>query len=278
MGTERSPNRPRTPTGDVGVGRVTEISDIDAAVRATAASIVLPHYRRGRPNAPIDQVVERELSERLQAILPDSTVIGEESWATTSTSVCGIRARAGSLWLVDPIDGSHNFLEGNGPFVMMVALLVDGGTRLALIHDPLAGTSASAVAGNGATIAGRAASVDRSISATSELTGLVPLQYLPKALNTRVRRGLGEIGKARSGHRCVGREYLDLLDGSQDFAMFWNIQPWDHAPGQLLAQESGLVSHCFDGSPFRDPFTDQRGLIVARTETVSEQVRSVLLD
>lgn len=277
MEAERPPHGDRMrPRAGSAPSRVSA-DEVDAIMRNTAESTVLPRYRPGQSNDLVDADVEHELSERLKEAVPGSLALGEEEVAAGHGSFAGAPTREGYTWVIDPIDGSRNFAAGRGPFVMMVVLLVDGRTALSVIHDPLAGVSAVAEPGCGAVVGGRPAIIDRRASPTAALVGLVPLQYFPQPMTDRVRRRTKRIREARPGHRCVGREYLDLLNGEQDFAMFWQTKPWDHLAGQLLAREVGFASRRFDGSHF-EPFDGGRGLLVARTEAVFDQVRSALLD
>lgn len=255
---------------------VISASSVDAVFREVAASMILPHYRVGQPNERIDTDVEEKLSARLMAILPGSSVVGEEGETATHTLTTSIADRPDPQWVIDPIDGSRNFVAGDGPFVMMAALVVDGLTRLSVIHDPLGGASAVAERDGGTMIDGHPPEINRGVSTAGDLVGLVPLQYLPDVLKSRARRGVERIGRVLPGHHCVGREYWDLLMGRQDFAMFWQLRPWDHMPGQLLVREAGMVARRFDGSVF-DHFDGTRGLVVARTEQVFAQVQAALL-
>src|SRR3546814_14247506 len=73
----------------------------------------------------------------------DLAIAGDEA-------LLAAQASAGSVWIVDPVDGTANFAAGRTPFTVVVAYLLDGTTRVGWIHDPCANTTTTAAAGEGA--------------------------------------------------------------------------------------------------------------------------------
>jgi len=253
------------------------LAQVEDIVRDVVATMIMSRYRAGAVNPTIDPEIEVELSSRLIELLPGSAAFGEE--AVHAGHVRGPNDQpetSGTVWVIDPIDGSSNFVRGRGSFATMVALVVDGQAELAVIHDPRVGTVASAARGVGAAIDGRQIHGGSQCIATSQLTGLVPLQYLPEPIRSRAHDGSEHIGKARRGHRCVGHEYLDLASGRQDFAIFWHTNFWDHVGGLLLMSEAGFAAERFDGRTV-DLYDGSYGLIIGRNPHILQQVRDTLL-
>ena len=81
---------------------------------------------------------------------------------------------------------------------------------------------------------------------------------------------------AGSGPAAAGFAYPQLIDGTQDFLVFWRTLPWDHAPGVLIAQESGCHVARLDGSRYR-PGQTGGGLLAAADEITWARVRDRLL-
>ena len=97
-----------------------------------------------------DREAEAILTERLPHLLPGSRVLGEEACSTAPHLIDSLSE--GTVWLVDPLDGTGNFAAGQPDFAVMVALLSDGVTQAAWIFNPLSAQLARAELGSGAWI------------------------------------------------------------------------------------------------------------------------------
>ncbi|MEX0694741.1 MAG: inositol monophosphatase [Rhodospirillales bacterium] len=188
-----------------------------------------------------DRASEEALRKRLTALLPGSAVIGEEDFESNPESLRRIAGEA-PVWIIDPVDGTHNFAHGKSPFTVIVALLNGGETHAGWIIDPLAGDALWAMRGSGAwqqNASGSVTQITRPAKtfAASTMTAGHKLQQrliraadaLSSAVPTLVER-----------YRCVGREYMDIADGTLDMARYNGIlKPWDHAAGCLIVRECG---------------------------------------
>jgi fructose-1,6-bisphosphatase/inositol monophosphatase family enzyme len=262
------------------------IDEVGALMRAAAQTAILPLYQRltagdVEEKAPGDVVTvadrwaEELLGSGLIGLLPGSTVVGEEGVAADPALLDRL-ADAGPVWLVDPLDGTANFVAGQEPFAVMVALLVGGVTRTGWILDLVTDQLVVAEAGAGAYLDGRRITADQSAPPLSALRGNVRSKYLPPPLGAAVDRRAVLLGEALPGTGCAGREYPDVVTGVQDFALFWRTLPWDHAAGVLLTHEAGGVARGLDGRPYL-PADPRPGLLVARNEAVWQEVYDGLL-
>src|SRR5829696_7236155 len=139
-----------------------------ALVSARAAEAGLGVDAKSTPTDLVteaDRASERWLVERLAALRPDDAVLGEEGADRTGGS--GVR------WLVDPIDGTVNFLYGLRPYAVSLAAERHGQVVAGCVHDPTSGDTFTAVLGGGAWLDGRplggrwlAASLDRAVVGT----------------------------------------------------------------------------------------------------------------
>ncbi|MEV0717176.1 inositol monophosphatase family protein [Asanoa sp. NPDC050611] len=259
---------------------------VGALVRHVAATVVLPSYRHlqaseigekgpGEVVTVADRRSEEALTAGLLDLLPGSVVVGEEAYAADTALLERIGGPA-PTWIVDPIDGTANYADGNGPFCLMVALVDQTGALASWIYDPIADQMAHAVAGGGAFLD------DVRIQPVAPLPpeqvrGVAPATYYLKDLRAKVENGQVRLGAVSGGQRCAGREYLDLVAGRQQFAMFWRTWPWDHAPGALLVREAGGVTRRLDGQPYVVTPDPGEGLLAAIDEQTWRTVAAALI-
>jgi fructose-1,6-bisphosphatase/inositol monophosphatase family enzyme len=259
---------------------------VEALLREAAEAAILPRFRRlaagdvdekapGEWVTAADREAERLLSAGLTALLPGAVVVGEEAAAAAP----GLLARledAGPVWLVDPLDGTANFVAGRGSFAVMVALLRGGAPVAAWMLDPLTGICATAEAGGGAFLSGARLRASADCPPPAALRGAVLTRFLPPALRAAVARRAPALGAVLPGSGCAGREYPAVVGGAQHFVLYWRTLPWDHAPGVLFAHEAGAAARRLDGRAYRA--ADGRpGLLVAQNDAVWRRVRATLL-
>ncbi|MEU8299485.1 inositol monophosphatase family protein [Micromonospora sp. NPDC048909] len=264
----------------------TLLDDVGTLLRETADQVVVPLFRKldaadvaekapGEIVTVADRRAEELISAGLRRLRPGSVVVGEEAVAEDQGLLRHLRG-GGEVWLVDPVDGTSNFAAGRRPFALMIALLSEGETVAAWVLDPLADTLATARLGLGTYLDGQLVQNGGTDSTPSALRGMAVTRFLPPAARDRVQAGGSRIGELLPGQHCAGREYLDILTGEQQFALFWRTLPWDHAPGALLVRAAGGVARRFDGTEYH-PADDGRGLLVAANERVWAEARDALL-
>ncbi|GAA0794912.1 inositol monophosphatase family protein [Spirilliplanes yamanashiensis] len=262
------------------------IDDVSALVRRAADEAIRPRFRRlaegdvsfkspGDPVTVADHESEKLLTEGLTALLPGSSVVGEEAVAE-DPGLLGRAADAGDVWVVDPLDGTKNFAAGHGPFAVMVALLRGGALVAGWILDVPNDSLAVAEAGSGAYVDGVRLHARGDAPAAAELRGAVAMTYLPDHLKAHVETRRDALGAVLPPLHCAGEEYPAVVAGRQDFVLFWRTLPWDHAPGALLVREAGGVVRRFDGSDYTVG-DDRTGLLVAANDGIWHAARSVLL-
>jgi len=250
-----------------------------------AQSEVMPRFRKlaagdirmkdGNETVTVaDEAAERALSPRLIALLPGSVVLGEEGAAADPGTLARLAGDA-PVWVIDPIDGTKNYAEGKPDFGVMVALVQRGETAAGWIHRPIEGTTYIAERGGGAWRDGTRLGPGGALPSDGELNGSIRYSVFPEdrrdALRARVRDRLGRVGS----RNCVAREYTDIADGRQHFALFRNLKPWDHAPGVLLVEEAGGHATKWDGSPYR-PTDTAGGLLAGVSHEAWKRIREFL--
>jgi len=134
----------------------TPVSDL---IRTVARDVVLHHYQELSASqidekSPGDLVTfadkesERRLSAGLAEILPQASIVGEEAVEADASLID--RVNDSTAWIIDPIDGTHNYAHGHPPFGIIIALIEQGETVAGWLYDPLANRMCHAVRGGGA--------------------------------------------------------------------------------------------------------------------------------
>jgi myo-inositol-1(or 4)-monophosphatase len=221
------------------------------------------------PVTEMDQKVERYLVERIMAIRPGDGILGEEGNSIPSTS--------GLTWVLDPIDGTVNYIYGIASFAVSVAVVA--GDPRPEVWDPLAGAVHAVVwektwaagRGLGATAGGKSIEpvtpppLDRSMLATG-------FGYEKNRRIEQIELLRSIIGEVRDIRR-LGSASIDLClqaEGIVDLYYEIGLQPWDFAAGALIAQEAGSTVTDLAGGPPSNAMT-----IAGRGEAV-DQLKSLL--
>jgi myo-inositol-1(or 4)-monophosphatase len=199
----------------------------------------------------VDRASEALIVRRLLAARPDDGVLGEEGASTDGAS--GVR------WVIDPIDGTVNFLYGLPAFAVSIAAEVDGRVEAGVVLNVATGELFTAVRGRGAWLTTPGAAV-------LQLHGSAPVSLEQTLVATgfgyrveqRRRQGAvvaGLLPEVRDIRRH-GSAALDLCAaaaGRVDAYYELDLKPWDHAAGALIAAEAGLVVTGTEGRPFGQP-------------------------
>ena len=261
------------------------VDDVGNLLRQAAESAILPRFRRlasgdveektpGEVVTVADREAEAILSRGLAALLPGSRVVGEEAVAADAALLDGLDR--GIVWLVDPLDGTGNFVAGQAPFSVMAALLRDGEAVGAWMLDPLSGSLAVAERGGGAYMDGGRVEADQNSPDVSALRGAIYIRFLPADRREAITRRAAVLGEEVPRTFCAGADYPAIASGRQHFSLYWRTLPWDHVPGALFLTEVGGKVARFDGSAYR-PASRDGGLLAALNPTVWERVHAALL-
>jgi myo-inositol-1(or 4)-monophosphatase len=213
----------------------------------------------------MDRASERLIVDGLLAARPDDGVLGEEGTDREGTS--GVR------WVVDPLDGTTNYLYGHPGFAVSIGVQIDGTTVAGVVSDPLHGDVFTATLGGGAFRNGRpiVVSAETELGRALVATGF---SYRPErravqaAVLTRILPKLRDI-------RRMGAASVDLCSvayGRADAYYERGLQPWDHVAGALVARESGALVGHLDGGPEDDDF------ILAAPPALYEPLRALLTE
>ena len=167
-------------------------------------------------------------------------------------------AYRGRAWVLDPIDGTLNYVSTHRDWAISLALVDDGVPVLAVLADPVAGRLYTAIRGRGARVepvsadaAGSAGVLSRALEPVDDLPlseGMVIAHY---QLTQHV--GIGRAIEGSRGMRCYGAAALEMAEVAAGGAVVYAqplLQPWDVAAAALLCAETDVVLTRMDGSPF----------------------------
>jgi myo-inositol-1(or 4)-monophosphatase len=227
------------------------LSGVAERAADAAASLVIERFgrsgARGRSKGrtgdwvtEVDRASEASIRSTLRAASPDIPVLGEEGGGSTGER----------FWVVDPLDGTTNFLIGFPVVAISIALIEHDRPVVAVVRGPLLGSSFAATQGGGARQGSKHLQVsarppDRAIVATAlpfRDRSLLPT-YLPvmEAVFTRVE----DVRRAGAAALDLAWVAAGVFDGYFEL----NLSAWDVAAGALLVEEAGGVVTDWDGGP-----------------------------
>ena len=229
--------------------------DLELAERAAAAAaeVLIDYY--GKPPEGLgskssatdlvsdaDREAERVVRELLAGERPDDGLLAEEG--------SDVSADSGRRWLVDPLDGTVNFLYGFPAWAVSVALEDDQGSAAGVVLDPVKGERFTALRGEGAHLNGEplAVSGETSLSQAMLATGFA---YDPERRAAQAELLLNVLPRVRDIRRA-GAAALDLCyvaAGRVDAYYERGLNRWDWAAGRLIVEEAGGVVADLDGHP-----------------------------
>ena len=191
-----------------------------------------------------DQAVERQVRAAIAAVRPSDVVLGEEFGGDVPAGHSRVR------WIVDPIDGTVNYLYGLPQYAVSLAAEVDGQVVAGVVRNAATGEEWTATLGGGAYLAGRrlTGSVQTRLAQALVATGF-GYDAARRAHQARVIAGL--ITEVRDIRR-FGSAALDLClaaTGRVDAYFEKGLQEWDLAAGGLVATEAGLLVTGLEGAP-----------------------------
>lgn len=220
-----------------------DLKDLAVAIATEAGALLLDASGRDRTDVStkssatdmvteVDRAAEALIVDRLRAARPRDGVLAEEGSGYEGTS--GVR------WVVDPLDGTTNFLYGYLAYSVSIAAERDGVVVAGAVYDPLRNETYAAVRGGGATCNGRPL---HGSGATALATALIGTGFWYAADMRTVQAGVLArlIDRVRDIRRggCASLDLCWVAAGRLDGFYEAGLQPWDLAAGSLIAAEAG---------------------------------------
>ncbi len=260
-------------------------------VRRAARTEILPRFRsitRAEATAktgPRDLVTEADrateamIARGLQRLFPHALIVGEEAVADRPELRDEV-SEAEFAIIIDPVDGTWNFVHGLPLFGVIIAVTRFGRPVLGLLYDPVGDdwiladetVPARLVAASGVEHAATTAAG----GALGDLHGYVHVSLMGQARQEAFYPRLAALGQA-TALRCSCHEYRLLAQGAVDFVLSDRLNPWDHAAGVLICQRAGGVARMLDGRDY-DTSLGEGLLLCAGSEATWTALRDHFAD
>jgi myo-inositol-1(or 4)-monophosphatase len=183
----------------------------------------------------VDLDSERLIVAGLSDAWPHDGILAEEENSAPGST--------GWRWVIDPLDGTRNYLSGAGPWSVCIALQEQQTTRVAVVHDPAAGETFSAVSGEGALLGDSSLGTSGATSLGEAILGLSfnPSPETKQRVGSLVAGMLPGVGDLRRVPAGLALSYVAA--GRFDAAVLVDTKLWDVAAGLLIAAEAGAALH-----------------------------------
>jgi histidinol-phosphatase len=217
-------------------------ADLISIDRYTALDLVVTTKPDRTPVTDADQAVERLIRERIEAARPGDTILGEEYGGDRGT---------GRQWIIDPIDGTANFMRGVPIWGTLISLAIDGTPLVGVVSSPALGKRWWAASGHGAWAETHGGEARRlTVSGIAELSD-ASLSYN----SLKGWDGEGRVDDVIALSRSVGRSraigdmwsYMLLAEGAIDIVAEFDLKPWDLAALIPIVEEAGGTFTSTDG-------------------------------
>lgn len=192
----------------------------------------------------VDRETELFFIEKIKQFDATHRVIAEEGMGEQATDLSGV------VWIIDPIDGTMNFVKQHRHFMISVGILIDGVGKLGYIFDVMREDLFHAIAGEGAWYNG------------SPLRKLEPLTIEEAVIGINARwvtenkyvdyKKISKLVRTVRGTRSYGSAAMEIafvVSGKLDAYMSMRLAPWDIAGGVIIANEVGAVTSTLTGGP-----------------------------
>ena len=215
----------------------------------------------------VDLMAEQEIIKVIRKAYPDHAILAEESGKSSKGS-------EEYQWIIDPLDGTTNFLHGFPQFAVSIALAYRGKLDQAVVYDPISQDLYTASKGSGAQLNGRRIRVTNRKTLEGALLG-TGFPFKNQDLLDTYLATFKALFKDTAGIRRPGSAALDLayvaagrIDGFWEF----DLNPWDMAAGALLVQEAGGKVGDFAGG---DDFLDSGNVIAGNLKVFEAMLKEI---
>jgi myo-inositol-1(or 4)-monophosphatase len=219
----------------------------------------------------VDQAAEQAIIETLLKAYPDHAILAEESGASKN-----LNDESEFAWIIDPIDGTTNFMHGYPNYCVSIALSQRGVITQAVVYDPVRNDLFTATKGAGAYLNEKRIRVNKLDRIANALLASGYKNGSPAALHEFLKM-YGLIAERSHGVRRAGSAALDLANvacGRLDGYFEKNLKMWDIAAGALLVTEAGGIAGEFNG----ESNYLQTGHIVAASPKIFGQLVGLLAE
>jgi len=213
----------------------------------------------------VDHASEQAIIENLLTAYPDHGILAEESGSQHGNP------NADHIWIIDPLDGTTNFIHGFPVYCVSIALQVRGKLEQAVVYDPTRNDLFTATKGRGAFMNERRIRVSKRVRLDECLLS-TGFPFRPEDDFDKYLRLMGDMMQRTAGLRRPGAAALDLAyvaAGFTDGFFEIGLQAWDMAAGALLVTEAGGLVGNFTGEA---NYIDQKECMAANPRIYAQMV------
>lgn len=251
------------------------IEQVGDLLREVARAEILPRFLRvghtrkedGSMLTEADLACQEALSQHLPGIVP-YPVLGEEMTREQQDALW--QSHQDGLWVVDPIDGTTNFINGLPHFAISVALMQQGRSTLGVIYNPITNELYAASHGHGATLNGATLPLKHKANSMLDAIAGIDAKYLRSAKLASRLHSVAPFGSQRS----MGSSTLDwcyLAAGRYDIYLHGGQRLWDYAAGAIILEEAGGRIASLQQDDFWSDTPWKRSVIAARDPELFSQ-------
>ncbi|HAT55174.1 MAG TPA: fructose 1,6-bisphosphatase [Lactobacillus sp.] len=207
----------------------------------------------------VDKQNEQRFVAHIRAADPDARILGEEGLGDD------VQDDQGRLWILDPLDGTMNFIKQRDDFAIMLSLYVDGVGQAAWLYDVMGNRLFHGAKGVGVWLNDKKMSAPKNLPLSEGLSGL------SGPLVSHDVDHMQAIAATSLGMRIVGSAgiaFTKVLRGQQVCYISY-LRPWDFATGKILAEELGLVVTTVDG---QTPTVLSYGVVLVATKQAQKDI------
>jgi len=220
-----------------------------------------------------DKESEKVISDYLRKNFPSIEFLGEESsyeGAKVQWSAAGAQGR----WILDPLDGTTNYIHQFPIFCISLGLEINGEIQVAVIDCPKMGETYTAIRGQGAYMNGKKLQISSASGLKDALLATGFIAEKQKILDEQLRIFSDVVYKCRGIRRPGAAAYDLALVAKGVFDGFWerNLQPWDSAAGMLLVEEAGGKVVTYRGKKY-NPY--KNSIIAGNAKVVDELTKTL---
>lgn len=192
----------------------------------------------------IDRNTEKFFVNKIKETYPDHKILGEEGLGDNVTSTDGI------VWIVDPIDGTMNFVHMQRNFAISIGIFENGVGKIGLVYDVVHDELYHVLKGHGVFMNDIALKPLSTTNVSEAIIGLNPIWIVPnKRINPSVLTPLVKDARGIRNHGSAALEIAYVAAGRLDAYISLRLSPWDYAAGKILVEELGGVVTDLKGEP-----------------------------
>ncbi len=256
---------------------LTKVADI---IKTVAHNEIIPKYRNLKKeeiecktsNTDLVTIVdgnsERELSSMLKKYIPAAAVLGEEGVFANPTDA-NLVDNDGYVWIIDPLDGTKNFIENSEYFGIIVALLKNHETIAGWIYTPILGNMTMAEKGGGVYADNKKITINQNRDIITDFDMVYDFDHV----------NLPDFVRSLNFLWCSAVEYQWLLTGKADAGFFCGyLKPWDHTAGLFLHREAGGYNAFWSGEPYNNRANPKQNnpLLLAPNIDVWKELKDII--